>query len=117
MFFTMPTGPLKLFTEAAPVQMCIRDRAPDLDTFKVLALAMKAARAGGNIPTCLLYTSNAVTTYTISVTSQDTCRNIAEKLKALNLVDDAEQFRIYMGQKGADHFIADGEQDVYKRQL
>lgn len=44
-----------------------------------------------------------------SVTSQDTCRTIAEKLKALNLVDDAEQFRIYMGQKGADHFIADGE--------
>ena len=41
---------------------------------------------------------DAVTTYTIS-----------EKLKALNLVDDAEQFRIYMGQKGADHFIADGE--------
>ena len=40
---------------------------------------------------------------------QDTCRTIAEKLKALNLVDDAEQFRIYMGQKGADHFIADGE--------
>ena len=52
---------------------------------------------------------DAVTTYTISVTSQDTCRTIAEKLKALNLVDDAEQFRIYMGQKGADHFIADGE--------
>ena len=25
--------------------------APDLDTFKGLALAMKAARAGGNIPT------------------------------------------------------------------
>lgn len=49
------------------------------------------------------------TSYTISVTSQDTCRTIAEKLKALNLVDDAEQFRIYMGQKGADHFIADGE--------
>ncbi len=46
---------------------------------------------------------DAVTTYTISVTSQDTCRTIAEKLKALNLVDDAEQFRIYMGQKGADH--------------
>ena len=40
---------------------------------------------------------------------QETCRTIAEKLKALNLVDDAEQFRIYMGQKGADHFIADGE--------
>ena len=52
---------------------------------------------------------DAVTTYTISVTSQDTCRTIAEKLKALNLVDDAEQFRIYIGQKGADHFIADGE--------
>lgn len=52
---------------------------------------------------------DTVTTYTISVTSQDTCRTIAEKLKALNLVDDAEQFRIYMGQKGADHFIADGE--------
>ena len=52
---------------------------------------------------------DAVTTYTISVTSQDTCRTIADKLKALNLVDDAEQFRIYMGQKGADHFIADGE--------
>ena len=52
---------------------------------------------------------DAVTTYTISVTSQDTCRTIAEKLKALNLVDDAEQFRIYMGQKDADHFIADGE--------
>ena len=52
---------------------------------------------------------DAVTTYTISVTGQDTCRTIAEKLKALNLVDDAEQFRIYMGQKGADHFIADGE--------
>lgn len=52
---------------------------------------------------------DAVTTYTISVTSQDTCRTIAEKLKALNLVDDAEQFRIYMGQKGDDHFIADGE--------
>lgn len=52
---------------------------------------------------------DAVTTYTISVTSQDTCRTIAEKLKALNLVDDAEQFRIYMGQKGADHFIADGK--------
>lgn len=52
---------------------------------------------------------DAVTTYTISVTSQDTCRTIAENLKALNLVDDAEQFRIYMGQKGADHFIADGE--------
>ncbi len=52
---------------------------------------------------------DAVATYTISVTSQDTCRTIAEKLKALNLVDDAEQFRIYMGQKGADHFIADGE--------
>ena len=52
---------------------------------------------------------DAVTTYTITVTSQDTCRTIAEKLKALNLVDDAEQFRIYIGQKGADHFIADGE--------
>lgn len=52
---------------------------------------------------------DAVTTYTITVTSQDTCRTIAEKLKALNLVDDAEQFRIYIGQKGVDHFIADGE--------
>ena len=27
--------------------------APDLDTFKGLALAMKAARAGGNIPDSL----------------------------------------------------------------
>ena len=44
-----------------------------------------------------------------TVEPQDACRTIAEKLKALNLVDDAEQFRIYMGQKGADHFIADGE--------
>lgn len=52
---------------------------------------------------------NASFIFAIAVTSQDTCRTIAEKLKALNLVDDAEQFRIYMGQKGADHFIADGE--------
>lgn len=54
----------------------------------------------------------AATTYTITVTSQDTCRTIAEKLKALSLVDDAEQFRIYMGQKGADHFIADGDHSI-----
>lgn len=54
----------------------------------------------------------AATTYTITVTSQDTCRTIAEKLKALALVDDAEQFRIYMGQKGADHFIADGDHSI-----
>ena len=54
----------------------------------------------------------ATTTYTITVTSQDTCRTIAEKLKALGLVDDAEQFRIYMGQKGADHFIADGDHSI-----
>ncbi|WP_443594302.1 hypothetical protein [Agathobacter sp.] len=52
------------------------------------------------------------TTYTITVTSQDTCRTIAEKLKALGLVDDAEQFRIYMGQKGVDHFIADGDHSI-----
>lgn len=54
----------------------------------------------------------AATTYTITVTRQDTCRTIAEKLKALGLVDDAEQFRIYMGQKGADHFIADGDHSI-----
>lgn len=54
----------------------------------------------------------ATTTYTITVTRQDTCRTIAEKLKALGLVDDAEQFRIYMGQKGADHFIADGDHSI-----
>lgn len=54
----------------------------------------------------------ATTTYTITVTRQDTCRTIAEKLKALGLVDDAEQFRIYMGQKGTDHFIADGDHSI-----
>lgn len=45
----------------------------------------------------------------VDITMPDKDGTIAEKLKALNLVDDAEQFRIYMGQKGADHFIADGE--------
>ena len=39
------------------------------------------------------------------IRDRDTCRTIAEKLKALNLVDDAEQFRIYMGQKGADRCV------------
>ena len=69
----------------------------------------EAAQPAADAKQEIVEPQDAVTTYTITVTSQDTCRTIAEKLKALNLVDDAEQFRIYMGQKGADHFIADGE--------
>ena len=69
----------------------------------------EAAQPAADAKQEIVEPQDAVTTYTITVTSQDTCRTIAEKLKALNLVDDAEQFRIYIGQKGADHFIADGE--------
>lgn len=59
------------------------------------------------------YSIDNVTDGSFSTTEADKQKKyqvyLEDKLKALNLVDDAEQFRIYMGQKGADHFIADGE--------
>ena len=30
----------------------------------------------------------------------------------LGIIDDAEKFRAYMGQKGVDHFIADGSHEI-----
>ncbi|WP_455720966.1 hypothetical protein [Agathobacter sp.] len=52
------------------------------------------------------------TTFTINVSGSDTCRMIAERLQAAGIVDDSEKFRIYMGQKGADHLIADGDHEI-----
>lgn len=52
------------------------------------------------------------TTFTINVSGSDTCRMISERLQAAGLIDDSEKFRIYMGQKGADHLIADGDHEI-----
>lgn len=52
------------------------------------------------------------TTFTVTVGSGDTCRMIAERLQAGGIIDDAEKFRGYMGQKGVDHFIADGSHEI-----
>lgn len=52
------------------------------------------------------------TTFTVTVGSGDTCRMIAERLQAAGIIDDAEKFRAYMGQKGVDHFIADGSHEI-----
>ena len=52
------------------------------------------------------------TTFTVTVGSGDTCRMIAERLQAAGIVDDAEKFRAYMGQKGVDQFIADGNHEI-----
>ena len=37
---------------------------------------------------------------------------IAERLQAAGIIDDAEKFRAYMGQKGVDQFIADGNHEI-----
>lgn len=52
------------------------------------------------------------TTFTVTVGSGDTCRMIAERLQAAGIIDDAEKFRAYMGQKGVDQFIADGSHEI-----
>lgn len=52
------------------------------------------------------------TTFTVTVGSGDTCRVIAERLQAAGIIDDAEKFRAYMGQKGVDQFIADGNHEI-----
>ena len=52
------------------------------------------------------------TTFTVTVGSGDTCRMIAERLQAGGIIDDAEKFRAYMGQKGVDQFIADGSHEI-----
>lgn len=52
------------------------------------------------------------TTFTVTVGSGDTCRMIAERLQAAGIIDDAEKFRDYMGQKGVDQFIADGNHEI-----
>lgn len=52
------------------------------------------------------------TTFTVTVGSGDTCRMIAERLQAAGIIDDAEKFRAYMGQKGVDQFIADGNHEI-----
>lgn len=52
------------------------------------------------------------TTFTVTVGSGDTCRMIAERLQAAGIIDDAEKFRVYMGQKGVDQFIADGSHEI-----
>lgn len=52
------------------------------------------------------------TTFTVTVGSGDTCRMIAERLQAAGIIDDAEKFRTYMGQKGVDQFIADGSHEI-----
>lgn len=52
------------------------------------------------------------TTFTITVAGRDTCRMIAERLQAAGIIDDAEKFRVYMGQKGVDQFIADGSHEI-----
>ena len=51
-------------------------------------------------------------TFTVTVGSGDTCRMIAERLQAAGIIDDAEKFRAYMGQKGVDQFIADGSHEI-----
>ena len=53
--------------------------------------------------------TSTITTFTITVSNGDTCRMVAERLKAAGLIDDAENFRIYMGQKGVDHHIKNGD--------
>lgn len=52
------------------------------------------------------------TTFTITVGGGDTCRMIAERLQTAGIIDDAEKFRVYMGQKGVDQFIADGSHEI-----
>ena len=52
------------------------------------------------------------TTFTVTVGSGDTCRMIAERLQAAGIIDDAEKFRAYMGQKGVNQFIADGNHEI-----
>ena len=52
------------------------------------------------------------TTFTITVAGGDTCRMIAERLQTAGIIDDAEKFRVYMGQKGVDQFIADGSHEI-----
>lgn len=56
--------------------------------------------------------SDKQTTFTINVSGSDTCRTISERLQAAGLVDDSEKFRIYMGQKGVDHLISDGDHEI-----
>ena len=57
-------------------------------------------------------TKDISTTFTLTVSPSDTCRMIAEKLQAAGVIDDAENFRVYMGQKGADHLIANGDHEI-----
>ena len=35
-----------------------------------------------------------------------------ERLQTAGIIDDAEKFRVYMGQKGVDQFIADGSHEI-----
>lgn len=52
------------------------------------------------------------TTFTITVLPSDTCRTISERLQAAGIIDDSEKFRIYVGEKGVDHLIADGDHEI-----
>ena len=38
--------------------------------------------------------------------------NKKHKVFVGGIIDDAEKFRAYMGQKGVDHFIADGSHEI-----
>lgn len=46
---------------------------------------------------------------TITVTDGEVCRDIATDLQSKGLVDDAEKFRLYMGETGYASFIHNGD--------
>lgn len=59
-------------------------------------------------------TASTTTTGTVIITVSDgeACRGVAEELQARGLIADAEDFRIYMGNKGYASFIHNGEFEI-----
>jgi len=55
---------------------------------------------------------NGITYIIINVYPGDTARMVAERLYANGLVDDAESFRLYLGQTGEANFLHVGEFQV-----
>lgn len=49
---------------------------------------------------------------TVTVAEGAVCRDIAEELMELGLVEDSEDFRLYMAQNSYDHLIRVGEYEI-----
>jgi cell division protein YceG involved in septum cleavage len=62
-----------------------------------------------SIPDADENTGDAADFYTVTVPSGAVCRDIAEELMELGLVEDSEDFRLYMDQNGYDNMIRTGE--------